>query len=382
MKKIIAGLFIILILLFIISLLFSKKSANTQPQSQDDQPLSDSSQTIALNNNLNTTRTIYPTLSVQAKQNEVEAVNAKVLSIDQAKRFLDVRKKLPISAPDFDIGYSPLLDQYFIAQKKPSASFAVNKFLAENNLSDIKNSFPSLFAMTTQPIDQAISKAEDTFLKNTKKGKYSQNSSPTDSSVTEDLFNLADILQNNPYFTDGEQAVEQTESTVQQPIYKPGDISSLDAIITEASIKVDVPLDLIYEVAQKSCGTFVSLPSSKIRIYSVPGSGLPQEHPCFDNHLTFDCCLGPLQLKKTAWQIYATAAQDIGEYAHEPNIENVRDSLYAASKKLKVDGDGGDKNSWTKSQYQLALQNYNKSCDNPFYPTYCSDLWQNYFNNK
>lgn len=383
MRNIIVGLSIILVLLLVFFFLLSKNNSTQHVQNQNTENGSGYLSTGSSTGN--TARKVFPTLGVQEKQKEVAVVNAKFLSIDQAKRFQAARNKLPISTKDFDIAYSPILDQYFISLKTQNAPTLINQFLSTNSLMDIKNSFPQLFVTTRVPIDKAIQTAEHIFISNVQYGRYWQATKDSEQhkdTTVQDSLGLLDVLINNPYMTDKLDETDQGDTTLQVPVYKPGEINSIDAIIAEEKVKVGVPGEAIDTIVENGCKHMFTFPSDKIREYSTPGNGLPQDDSCYSTNLDSTCCLGPAQLKQQSWMIYATSIKELGGYSHEPNVENIRDSIYAAAKKMKVDGGGASPNNWTKNQFQSALQKYYSLCDDPSSSTLCDQAWQNYLDNK
>lgn len=386
MKKLIIILSIVFFVLIITFTLISRRNAKI------------SKQTIVPTSTIKRPETILPTLIVQEKQKEVARVNKQVMTIEQAERFQNTRTKLPIKTPDFEIAYFPLLNEYFILKKSARADQEINLFLQNNGLSDIRNNFPNLFITTTEPTEEAIKKAEDDFLKKTHRGPYALPSSQVKGAFSGEVKGTSDedeflnnlwkvnhTLQNDPNLTEGEEGAGGTNTP--PPGGGPtGDTSSIDAIFNEVANKVGVPAALPKAVMQKECGSVLSLSSEEISQFSQPGQGITADHPtvglCFDNHFDVGCCYGPMQFTEGTWQGYATAVNDLGGYSHNPYIENIRDSVYGAAKKLKSDGGGGDVASWTKEQFFQAFRSYYGACGDSYDPNYCEDAWQNYQNNQ
>ena len=320
------------------------------------------------------------------------------MSIDQSKRFQDTRKKLPIITPDIEIGYLALLNKYYIFKKTPQADAALSSFLQDNGLVDVQINFPDLFVITAQPVDAAMKQAEDDFLRKTRRGPYAQlqpdvkgasddNSSSDD--IMKNLIEVGKAIVNSPNLTEGEpdNATPSAETNSQGQNTPTGNTSSIDAIFNEVANKVGVPAALPKAVMQKECNAIFSLSSEEITQFSLPGQGISPTHnavgPCYDNnYVPGHCCWGPMQFYDTTWTENATAVNEFGGYSHTPNVENIRDSVYGAAKKLKHDGGGGDVNNWTKDQFFLAFRSYYGACGDSIDPHYCDDAWQNYQNNK
>ncbi|MBI2051821.1 M23 family metallopeptidase [Candidatus Roizmanbacteria bacterium] len=86
-------------------------------------------------------------------------------SRDEESALSKFQKLLPYSSPDFDVGYSPILNQYFVQKKTPDAEKKLDELLKNNNLADIRTSRPALFIFTDAPVDQVIRKKESEVLK-------------------------------------------------------------------------------------------------------------------------------------------------------------------------------------------------------------------------
>ncbi|OGK18840.1 hypothetical protein A3G67_00775 [Candidatus Roizmanbacteria bacterium RIFCSPLOWO2_12_FULL_40_12] len=87
-------------------------------------------------------------------------------SSDQLVRLQRFDQNIPYYSQEFDIGYSKMLDQYFISLKSQDASTKFDEYLKESNLLDIRNVYRDLFVTGTDPVYNQMKQAEDEYLKN------------------------------------------------------------------------------------------------------------------------------------------------------------------------------------------------------------------------
>jgi len=120
---------------------------------------------------------------------ETESQNLNALTSDQSNKMLAVGNKLPFSSLDLDIGYSPLLNEFFIDKKTPQADQVLQQFLKDNGLFDLYQQHPELFVNTTQSVSDAVQQAEQNFkqeqLQVTPQNTQNTNQTPTSSSQSQ-----------------------------------------------------------------------------------------------------------------------------------------------------------------------------------------------------
>lgn len=85
------------------------------------------------------------------------------LSEEEIQNIEELIANAPIDTPDFTIGYSPLLDDFFVSIKTPQGEERFRQYLADNNLSDLFRDFPDRFQIGSQPIETFIRDAEENF---------------------------------------------------------------------------------------------------------------------------------------------------------------------------------------------------------------------------
>lgn len=107
-----------------------------------------------------------PALTYSDFENGQPIGTQRVFSADQLNRLKKFDQKIPYSSKDFDIDYSKLLDQYFVALKSDDSQQKFLQFLRDNSISDIYNVYRDLFVTGTEPVYNQIRKAEDEYLKN------------------------------------------------------------------------------------------------------------------------------------------------------------------------------------------------------------------------
>lgn len=86
-------------------------------------------------------------------------------SSDQLVRLKRFDQNIPYYSQDFDIGYSKLLDQYFVSLKSEGASQKFDLYLRESGMLDIRNVYRDLFVLGTDQVYNQIRAGEDEYLK-------------------------------------------------------------------------------------------------------------------------------------------------------------------------------------------------------------------------
>ncbi|OGK60392.1 hypothetical protein A3G67_00770 [Candidatus Roizmanbacteria bacterium RIFCSPLOWO2_12_FULL_40_12] len=341
MNKVIVGALVFLILLIFISVLFTSFLGGRNQQGQG------------------VSVTPIPTQQFEssgqkdfsASQQVVEKIN-KTFSSDELEQVDAFNKKLPFSSDSLDIGYSDALGQYFIQKKNPDADQELEEFLSENNMLDLKNDFDYLFVTTNTSVAAAILKAENDFIKS----ELDQSEESTESAAPKGK-------------TDQEKNILLlTELTVAlQNIGKKTDLAgaianptAIDEIFNEAGGKVGTPPKMLKAIMSIECGRLLGAPPQEIASYSAPGAGLPPSHFCYRNRGGYPA-FGPMQFVPGTFARYGSSVNRLGGYTHRPNIQNIRDSVYAAAELFLLNS-GATGGNWGPEQIKRAYVCYAAGC--------------------
>ncbi len=102
-----------------------------------------------------------PTLS----ENELNAASQKTrrFSAKQLERLKRFDSEVPYYSPEFDINYSKVLDQYFVALKTEDAAEKFQEYLRTKGMLDIKNVYRDFFVLGTNPVYEQVKKAEEEY---------------------------------------------------------------------------------------------------------------------------------------------------------------------------------------------------------------------------
>lgn len=106
---------------------------------------------------------VAPTLSDEETSSPQKT---RLFTADQLEKLRKFDKDVPFYSRSFDVDYSKLLDQYFVALKEPNANTAFDTYLKENNMLDIRNQYRDMFVLGTDPVFNQINKAEENYLNN------------------------------------------------------------------------------------------------------------------------------------------------------------------------------------------------------------------------
>ncbi len=101
----------------------------------------------------------FSTLNPQQRQkdlNQFTQFGTTGLTSDQINSLNKLKSKLPYNSPDFDIGYSSDLNQFFISKKTGQADEKLQQFLQDNGLWDLFQSGASNFVVTNLPLNTAV----------------------------------------------------------------------------------------------------------------------------------------------------------------------------------------------------------------------------------
>lgn len=334
---------------------------------------------------------LAPLSDEQARRMVLEARNIKTLSSAQSDAFIAARDGLPIRTDDLDIGYSSVLDKYFITKKTPQADEQLRAFLEENGLTDIKQDFPELFVETTEALDETISDAEEELLD--EKAEVELTPTPTtppskekESKRDRDLRLFTDLLKTTLSFDlsggkrlrDVLRSLEQSSPTGDLPQSAQPSAATpepLANIFIEAGTKVGLPPRLLEAFMRQECGHVITLTPQKIEEYSAAGQGLPPSDFCFGNSYGAQ---GPMQFLPSTFVAYATTVNKVGGHNRRPYIQNILDSVYGAAAKIKSDGRARSADVWTQEEVFRAAQSYCGACNHVACPNYCQSVWDNY----
>lgn len=88
----------------------------------------------------------------------------RIFTADQLERYKKFDRDVPYYSQDFDIDYSKLLDQYFVALKTEQAEAAFDAYLKERMMLDIRNQYRDMFVLGEDPAYDQIRKAEENYL--------------------------------------------------------------------------------------------------------------------------------------------------------------------------------------------------------------------------
>ncbi len=88
----------------------------------------------------------------------------RLFTADQLERLKKFDDNVPYYSHSFDIDYSKLLDQYFVALKEPDANTAFDTYLKTANMLDIRNQYRDMFVLGTSPVFDQINKAEKAYI--------------------------------------------------------------------------------------------------------------------------------------------------------------------------------------------------------------------------
>ncbi len=184
MNKLIAGALVVLVLLVAFSLLLTSLNQKNQQQ-------------------VNAAPTPIPTVGLEAKsgttfnntwETNYRPVKTNGLSDSQQSNLDALKKKLPFENDKLAIDYSPFLNQFFVQEKTPDAEQALNDFLQQNNVADLKNT-SGLFKTTKDSPKIAILKAEDAVTKNLQEEGGTDNSAEPTQALTAPEQQFVDVAK-------------------------------------------------------------------------------------------------------------------------------------------------------------------------------------------
>jgi len=174
-------------------------------------------------------------------------------------------------------------------------------------------------------------------------------------------------------------------------------VTAMKNLFNEIGTKVGVPPKIIEGIMQIESQGSLSYSDDKVINYSTPGVLIPGcgpndcsatgpmqmtiGHTNYSSNCPKCCWNGPCSCPN-AWAGFGRAVNTYGGYTHATNPCNLRDSLYAASLKLKNNSGAKSSTSWTKEEVDRAGLRYHGSCAVPFprlgNRTYCEFLWWYY----
>ncbi len=300
----------------------------------------------------------------QLKDRSLVQNEGRVYSQDQRERVDEFIENLPRSTNDFELIYSDNLGKFYAQIKTAEGEQKLNDFLNQNNMSDIKNDYSHLFSISNRPVRAVIQKDDDVLLSNRLNKSVEEPEEPENEKQTTQLQkdsvtlgDLSDVLFNFevPTLPPSAYGPPPGGKGGSGQIANPG---ALDQIFNEAGAKVGTPPKFLKAIMSIECGAMLSLPSNLVTQYSRPGGGLPPGHKCYRNSIG---AKGPMQFMGNTWPRYATAVNRFGGYTHVPNVENIRDSVYAAAEKFKSDGQPTGPE-WTFAQIRRAYGCYAGGC--------------------
>ncbi len=105
---------------------------------------------------------VLPTLS-DNEQNGTTNTERK-FSADQLKRLQRFNKDIPYYSEEFDIGYSKLLDKYFVQLKGAGSQEKFKEYLRSMGMLDIANVYRDFFVIGEDKVYNQIQDAEDAYL--------------------------------------------------------------------------------------------------------------------------------------------------------------------------------------------------------------------------
>lgn len=431
-KKIILILIVILVFLILItsfiSNLFKNKKPETEIKNLMPTTVLNYGSSSSVNKDAKTGKT--DTQIAQDKKLADKIISQiKVLPQTDIEILNNLNKSLPFTSADFDVEYSPYLNQYFISKKTADADQKITLWAADNKLSElIKN--PNLFVFTDQPAAEYKQQAEGIIISVRKQALLTPHPSPTIATISStpqlsitpvelsNIYPLIDLLNGlfsitNKFSTleavlETQPSVNQTPAQRVNPQYSTAP-QSLIAIFNEVGQKVGVPTKILEAVLRVEYPSTFNLNPQEIALYSTPGNSmsggyLPNQcsatgpmqmtigHDRNGSSLCPKCCWEGSCLDTkggcpNAWSGYGRAVNTYGGYSHQPNPLNLRDNIYASALKLRTDSAASDPNNWTQDQvYRAALRYYGSCSENARYErlgnrTYCEFVWWYYKNN-
>ena len=301
----------------------------------------------------------------QLKDRSLVQKEGRVYSQEQRERVDKFIGSLPQSTDDYELIYSDNLGKFYAQIKTSDGEQKLNDFLSQNNMSDIKNDYNHLFSVSARPVRAVLQKDEDALMSSRLNKSVEEVGESGDKTQTtqqqKDAAALGDLSS---------VLFDFTVPTLPPSAYGPapggkggsGQIANpgaLDLIFNEAGTKVGTPPKFLKAIMSIECGSMLSLPASLVAKYSKPGGGLPPGHKCYRNSIG---AKGPMQFMGNTWPGYATAVNQFGGYTHAPNVENIRDSVYAAAAKFKSDGQPTGPE-WTFAQIRRAYGCYAGGCN-------------------
>lgn len=163
-------------------------------------------------------------------------------------------------------------------------------------------------------------------------------------------------------------------------------------LVNEAASAFNVPPAILAAVAWIEGGHMWGYSDSQIATYSAPGGRDPQNarpNGCgargpmqfLNDGIARDCQDRTGQKMDDVWAGFANAVNEATGENRTPNIDNIKDSLYAAARKLWKDSKASS-NNWNQEQVYRAGSGYLGSCTTVYVRlgnrTYCDYLWDNY----
>ncbi len=268
----------------------------------------------------------------------------KSLTQSQSEQLDKIATLSGYTSSDLDIDYSRKVNTSYIHEKTPNAQDALRNLIGDELFKIYQNSkeYGNLFVKTTNPRGQR-EKDEEMLVQNYKQRKGTlSTTTPSKSKQAKEvqtLFKLFDIMST---FDLGSSSIPTTPTnTTGTAGIIQGSNSALDAIFNEAGQKTGTPPLILKGINAHECN-LLSESDTDIVAWSKPGSGLPPSHKCYDAGPDGDGIdLGPMQLYVKYFQQELTAVNRLGGYTHTPNVENIRDAMYAAGDKLRKNS-GGD----------------------------------------
>lgn len=341
-------LIFVLFLLVILVDLFKKKYSNQVISPTSGPTTIVDFQTNSSNSNHNSTEFS----DSKIPQEVIDQINnLKSLTKEQAEELQNLKNRVPMENEDFEIEYSQDLEQFFVLEKTNKAKDKLKEFFAKDDLFDIyinNKKYGDIFVKGNVSAKELRRKAEQDYIqkKALRKDEVrpTQTQTPTDSPAKRDakliggfirLFtdNLDLIHLPRPTVTPGPEDENSTPTGSLTNIGLDGS-NPLNAIFNEAGQKMNVPPTILKAIMAHECGSLLNETPENIIAWSQPGSGIPPSHRCYDGgYVRGDGRdLGPMQFYTTAiFNSHSFVVNSVGGYIHTPNVENIRDAVYASA---------------------------------------------------
>ena len=168
---------------------------------------------------------------------------------------------------------------------------------------------------------------------------------------------------------------------------------TLKDLFINAGTSYGVPAPIIASISLIEFSATWQLSDDKVQEYSQPGAKYPEscnekkeeiKDPDTGEITETKIWNGPMQLLTTEWEKYKNAVTDSTGESRTPEICNIKDSIYAAAKKIKNDS-GIDPSLdgcfiWEQAEVIKAAEAYFGQCEEDGV-NYCDQVWQYYLTN-